>query len=145
MTIFTYGSLMFPEVWEKVTGLTVAGVPAVLADHAARRIRGQSYPVLQAEAGARVRGVLYVGVPPDAVARLDEFEGAFYDRVPVAVRLEQGGATASAWVYRAARPEDPDILPEAWVAEHFARESLARFLQEELPAETHREEPKPAA
>ena len=130
MNIFTYGSLMFPEVWERVTGLTGRGTPARLADHAARRIRGQSYPALVAAPGEVTAGILYQNVPPDAVTRLDDFEGAFYDRIRVGVEVADGAAT-SAWVYRAARQDDPDILPAPWQAGCFEREHLPRFLRED--------------
>ncbi len=130
MNIFTYGSLMFPEVWERVTGLSGAGQPASLADHAARQIRGQTYPALVKAVGGSTEGVLYSDVTPAAVARLDEFEGRFYERVAVAVSAGDGAAT-SAWVYRAAKPDDPDILEEGWDRERFQRDHLGRFLRDD--------------
>jgi gamma-glutamylcyclotransferase (GGCT)/AIG2-like uncharacterized protein YtfP len=130
MNLFTYGSLMFPEVWERVTGLCGAGQPASLADHAARRIRGQTYPALVTGVGESTEGVLYADVTPEAVARLDAFEGPFYERVMVGVSLGDGAATR-AWVYRAALPDDPDILAECWDPERFQREHLGRFLQDD--------------
>jgi gamma-glutamylcyclotransferase (GGCT)/AIG2-like uncharacterized protein YtfP len=130
VNLFTYGSLMFPEVWERVTGLSDPGTPARLADHAARRIRDQTYPALVASAGALTEGILYQKVPPEAMTRLDAFEGPFYDRVMVAVVLPDGAAT-SAWVYRASRQDDPDILPEPWQAGCFEREHLRHFLRDD--------------
>ncbi len=130
MNLFTYGSLMFPEVWERITGLSGAGQPASLADHAARRIRGQTYPALVTAAGESTQGVLYVDVSPEAVARLDAFEGQFYERVMVGVSVAEGAAT-SAWVYCAAQPEDPDILAELWDPARFQREHLGRFLRDD--------------
>lgn len=130
MNIFTYGSLMFPEVWEKVTGLNAPGMAATLDGHVACRIRGQSYPVLRKEQGGLVSGVLYKTVPPEAVARLDVFEGSFYERVPVTVGTKEG-RPQPAWVYRAARPDHPDILPERWEAGRFARDGLPSFLRDD--------------
>ena len=130
MNLFTYGSLMFPEVWERVTGLSGAGQPASLADHAARRLRGQTYPALVTAVGERTEGVLYADVTPEALARLDAFEGHFYERVMVGVSVGDGAKT-STWVYRAALPDDPDILEERWDPEGFQREHLGRFLQDD--------------
>ena len=130
MNLFTYGSLMFPEVWERVTGLSGEGQPASLGDHAARRIRGQTYPALVKAVGESTEGVLYADVTPEAVARLDAFEGHFYERVMVGVSLGAGAKT-SAWVYRAALPDDPDILAERWDPERFQREHLGRFLHDD--------------
>ncbi len=130
MNLFTYGSLMFPEVWERVTGLSGAGQPASLADHAAREIRGQTYPALVKAMGERTEGVLYSDLSPEAVARLDAFEGHFYERVEVAVSVG-GGVADMAWVYRAAQPDGPDILVERWDLARFQREHLGSFLQDD--------------
>jgi len=130
MNIFTYGSLMFPEVWERVTGLSGAGQPAWLADHAARQIRGQTYPALVKAGGERTEGVLYADVTPEAVERLDVFEGGFYERVMVGVSVGEGAAT-SAWVYRAVQPDDPDILEECWDRDRFQQDHLGRFLRDD--------------
>lgn len=130
MNVFTYGSLMFPEVWERVTGLTSPGHAATLADYTARRIRGQTYPALVAEPGKVTAGVLYLDVPPEAIARLDAFEGSFYDRIPVQVRPEDG-TEVSAWVYLAGAGAGPDILPETWDAAWFARDGLKTFLRQD--------------
>jgi gamma-glutamylcyclotransferase (GGCT)/AIG2-like uncharacterized protein YtfP len=130
MNLFTYGTLMFPEVWQRVTGLAQPGQPATLAHHAARRIRDQLYPALVGEEGAVTSGILYPEVSPEAMARLDTFEGTFYDRVPVEVTLTDG-SVRPAWVYRAAAGTGPDILPQPWEAARFAREELGVFLQED--------------
>ncbi len=130
MNLFAYGTLMFPEIWHRVTGLTQHGLPATLGHHAACRIRGQPYPALVEEDGAVTAGILYTDVPRGAMARLDDFEGTFYDRVPVEVTLTDG-TRQPAWVYRAAAGTAPDILPERWEAASFGRKELGRFLHED--------------
>jgi gamma-glutamylcyclotransferase (GGCT)/AIG2-like uncharacterized protein YtfP len=126
--VFAYGSLMFARVWEKVTGEARPGQPAWLADYAARALCGQSYPALVPERGACTQGVLYEAVSPEALARLDAFEGGFYERVELRV-LRPAGLAGRAWVYVAACPEAPEILAEAWDAGRFAREALEAFLR----------------
>jgi gamma-glutamylcyclotransferase (GGCT)/AIG2-like uncharacterized protein YtfP len=130
MNVFAYGSLMFPEVWTRVTGLTAPGMEALLTDYSVRRIRGQSYPVMAPEPGGVVKGVLYTGVPEEVSGLLDAFEGTFYERVVVGVTLADGAAV-SAMVYRAADPASAAILAEAWDAACFERDGLAAFLQED--------------
>lgn len=127
MNIFTYGSLMFPPVWEKVTGCPAAGKPARLAGFSARRICDQSYPALVEEAGSVVDGIVYEDVSAAAVKRLDDFEGEFYRRIEV--RLETAPSIlTTAWVYLAAKADDPVILTETWDAALFEKESLNSFL-----------------
>ncbi|MES2708830.1 MAG: gamma-glutamylcyclotransferase family protein [Verrucomicrobiota bacterium] len=128
MNVFTYGSLMFPEVWRRVTGGTVPGHPARLAGYEARALRGVTYPVLVAIMPESVtEGVVYRGVDAAALARLDLFEGNFYVRREVTVGTEEGKVTAQ--VYAAAWEDHPDILPERWRAGEFAARHLAGFLR----------------
>lgn len=130
MNVFAYGSLMFPEVWLRVTGLRAPGMSAVLEEYSVRRIRGQSYPVMVPESGGVVRGVLYTAVPEEVSGLLDAFEGRFYQRVMVGV-TGADGAAVSAMIYRAADPASAAILAEAWDSACFERDGLAAFLQED--------------
>lgn len=130
MNVFTYGSLMFPEVWTRVTGSQDAGIPATLAGYTARRIRGQSYPALVPDPApaALTQGILYRNVSPEALRRLDLFEGDFYVRKAVPVTPAAPPETTDAWVYAAAEPAHPDILPDLWDTEQFRQDSLQDFL-----------------
>ena len=119
---------MFPEVWERVTGLIRPGVTACFDDHAARCIRGQSYPALVPCRGALTEGIVYEDVTPGTIARLDDFEGEFYRRASVII-VREGARAVPACVYLAADPENPDILSAAWSAARFKKDSLRSFLQ----------------
>lgn len=131
MNVFTYGSLMFPEVWSRASGDGGAGIPAALADHEVRALRGHSYPVMIPVPGAVARGVLYQNVSPAAVARLDEFEGSFYVRREVSLIPENGVEPVSAWTYLAAAPDHPAILSDPWDAAAFREQHLRSFLAED--------------
>ncbi len=127
---FTYGSLMWADIMARVCGLApqtlAASLPARLADHARHPVRGQEYPGLQPAPGAEVAGRLYLDVPESAWARLDAFEGPEYERVSVAVHLEDG-RVLDAFVYRF-RPEFRARLGEGdWDEAAFARAGKARF------------------
>ena len=78
--IFTYGSLMFPNVWEQVVRGRYASVKAALEDHARYAIAGESYPGMVAQTGATVEGILYLDIDAADIARLDTFEGHDYRR-----------------------------------------------------------------
>jgi gamma-glutamylcyclotransferase (GGCT)/AIG2-like uncharacterized protein YtfP len=127
---FTYGSLMWADIMARVCGLASqalpASLPARLADHARHPVQGQEYPGLQPAPGAEVAGRLYLDVPESAWARLDAFEGPEYERVSVAVRLEDG-RQLDAFVYRF-RPEFHTRLASGdWDEAAFARAGKARF------------------
>lgn len=136
MNVFTYGSLMFPEVWERVTGSGLRGEPARLHGFEARVIDGQSYPALVPKPGGVTDGVVYLEVGSVEVERLDGFEGDFYERLEVEVEAAMAGAegkytSVKAEVYAAAVPEDPRILDERWRPEVFRDRHLAVFLRED--------------
>ena len=127
MNVFTYGSLMFPEVWRRVAGQDHCAAPATLAAHAAWKVRGQSYPGLTEAPDEATKGIVYFEVEPEAAGRLDTFEGSFYTRVPVSVRLSDG-RMIPAQVYLVNKAFRNSLSDERWDAEEFRIRHLASFL-----------------
>ena len=127
MNLFTYGSLMFPEVWRPVAGGEYTGVAATLSDHAAWKVRGESYPGLAPAAGRTTAGVLYLEVSAAAIDRLDAFEGSFYERIVVGVRTSEG-ADVTAFAYVVAPGHRHELADTLWDAEEFRRLHLSGFL-----------------
>jgi gamma-glutamylcyclotransferase (GGCT)/AIG2-like uncharacterized protein YtfP len=127
MNLFTYGSLMFPDVWFRVAGASFDTQPATLADFAAWRVRGETYPGLAPAPGETTRGMLYLDVTPDAAARLDAFEGPFYERIQVEPHLADG-TRVPAFAYVVAPAHRHDLEPVRWDADAFQRLHLAQFL-----------------
>jgi gamma-glutamylcyclotransferase (GGCT)/AIG2-like uncharacterized protein YtfP len=121
--IFTYGSLMFDEVWRQVVNGRYRSEAATLHHHQRHALTGLSYPGVVAAPGAQVAGRLYLGVSAEDMARLDAFEGAEYRRDALQVMLA-GGAPASAWTYIWLDPQRLSGRP--WQSEAFG---LHEFLQ----------------
>lgn len=98
--VFTYGSLMFAPVWERVVGGRYRSLPARLHDYVRLAVRGASYPGIVEREGAQVDGLLYLDVDPADLDRLDAFEGSEYARRDLVVSLPDGSQnTAAAYVY----------------------------------------------
>lgn len=93
--IFTYGSLMFPQVWERVVRGRYRSARAVLADYARFVIVDETYPGMVAQEGGQVEGVVYFDVEREDVAALDAFEGMDYRRDKVTVTIEAGESIAA--------------------------------------------------
>jgi cation transport regulator ChaC len=127
MHVFTYGSLMFPPVWQRVTGGTHVSAPAVLADHAAWQINGQPFPGLTEAPGETTEGIVYFDVDDEAVARLDRFEGATYSRSVVTVRLHDHRLVEAA-VYLASAGARPGLSRRRWTAAEFRDRCLSEIL-----------------
>lgn len=136
MHVFTYGSLMFAQVWQRVVRGThstrgtrdtrgmFGSEPATLDAYARYAIVGETYPAMVPEYGGHVTGVLYRDLTASDVAALDAFEGSEYRRDNVRVRLASGGeVNAGAYIYLL--PHKLSGMP--WLPEQFRME---RFLDE---------------
>ena len=90
MHIFTYGSLMFPEIWQRVVRGNYRSATATLPGFARYALADDTYPGMVAQAEAVVEGVLYYDVAPPDLAALDAFEGREYRREKVNVVIKSG-------------------------------------------------------
>lgn len=90
MHIFTYGSLMFPQIWQRVVRGSYRRAPAIAHDYIRLTLAADTYPGMVARAGAQIEGVLYFDVDAQDVAALDAFEGCEYERAEIAVKMPAG-------------------------------------------------------
>ncbi len=129
MNVFTYGTLMFPEVWRTVVGNQFEMVEATLPGYQIFRIRDAVFPGIAAANGpGAVRGVVYLDVDAPSVARLDKFEDDFYRRRTLSVDCDDGQQrSAEAYVVP---PANLHVLTdEPWQREAFvASGGLADFI-----------------
>lgn len=127
MDVFVYGTLLFPEVRDRVLVGRYPVRPAAVAGWRRRRIEGEVHPVAVPEAGAAIPGEVLVGVEPADVARLDAFEGEDYRRATATASFAQGGeGRVELYVLRpgaAIRPAHGD-----WDPAEFRRSGLEVFL-----------------
>jgi gamma-glutamylcyclotransferase (GGCT)/AIG2-like uncharacterized protein YtfP len=127
MNVFTYGSLMFEEVWRAVVGRTGPSVAGQLTGYEAWKLVGQTFPGLAPAPGRQVNGRIWQDVTETELARLDVFESGIYDRQRLAVRAEDD-TTLPCWAY-IVRPDSRTLLlNEPWDREEFERLHLRDFL-----------------
>jgi gamma-glutamylcyclotransferase (GGCT)/AIG2-like uncharacterized protein YtfP len=119
MHVFTYGTLMFPEVWQAVVGRPFETVEASASGYAIYRVRDAVFPGIIA-AGDRqsVRGVVYLDVDQPSLARLDRFEDDFYCREAVWVDCDDGQRRA-ADAYVVPHENRHVLTAETWQAGQF--------------------------
>jgi gamma-glutamylcyclotransferase (GGCT)/AIG2-like uncharacterized protein YtfP len=127
--VFTYGTLMFPEVWRIVTGREERGIAGNIPGHNVFRVRDGVYPGMIWTGGASiVSGVVYRNVDVAAIERLDEFEGSAYERRTVLATCADG-ETHECFAYVVPPHQHHLLTREPWTAQRFAaRGDLARFL-----------------
>jgi gamma-glutamylcyclotransferase (GGCT)/AIG2-like uncharacterized protein YtfP len=125
--IFTYGSLMFPQVWQRVVRGAYRSAPATLDGHARFEVTGQTYPGMVPVPGAQVRGLVYFDVDPADIALLDIFEGAAYRRKELeAVLADRSAVAISAYLYL----DRSGLSQRPWDPEQF---QIARFMASHCP------------
>jgi gamma-glutamylcyclotransferase (GGCT)/AIG2-like uncharacterized protein YtfP len=129
MHVFTYGTLMFPEVWQLVVGRPFAHVGGHVTGFALYRVADAVFPGMLATTTADVvRGVVYFDVDGEAIARLDQFEDDYYRRETVALKCDDGRiCDAAAYIVP---PENRGKLTdEPWTCDEFvARGDLEHFI-----------------
>jgi gamma-glutamylcyclotransferase (GGCT)/AIG2-like uncharacterized protein YtfP len=119
MHVFTYGTLMFPEVWQEVVGRSFETVEGTAPGFEVFRVRDAVFPGIIAGTGeCLVRGVVYLDVDRESTGRLDRFEDDFYERRAIAVDCNDGQRrTAEAYVVP---PANRKVLTsEPWCRESF--------------------------
>jgi gamma-glutamylcyclotransferase (GGCT)/AIG2-like uncharacterized protein YtfP len=128
MHVFTYGSLMIPEVMRAVTGRDFRHEAAALAGYGRYRIRGESYPGIVPDGAAGVEGVVYRDVDPASIERLDRFEGDMYVRTAVTVVAPEG-TRVPAETYVVRPEERARISDRPWSLAEFRARDLDRFMK----------------
>lgn len=133
LNLFVYGTLMFPAVRTRITGLQVSATVARLPGYARYTLADREQarvPAIVAEAGACVQGRLLTGLGNELLDVLDRFEeigDGRYRRITVVVQSEDG-EWRMAEVYVAGEKAIPH-LAGPWEPERFEREELERYLQ----------------
>ena len=127
MHIFTYGTLMFPAVWQAVVGQSFRTVPGTLRGFAIYRVADAVFPgVVAARDDSAVRGVIYLDVDAAAVQRLDQFEDEIYRRETLSIECDDG-RSLPADTYIVPSEYSAALTNEPWTAEEFcARGDLER-------------------
>ena len=127
MNIFTYGSLMFSEVWNKVVQGNYYSSSATLQGYRRFCIKNQSYPGLRQTGGQdKVSGIVYLDINNQDLKLLDAFEGGYYERVPVTVDLENSSINSHVYLIR-----DQYLYlatENQWDPEDFYKKSIGDFV-----------------
>ena len=127
MNIFTYGSLIFPEVLDALTERYFEHEDITVPGFERRTLIGKPYPGVIRNDGTSVEGRLWFDLDRDSVEILDRFEDTDYERRSIEIETRtRGRVNASMYII-------PDSLKqtlsdEPWDKEHFMREHLAEYV-----------------
>lgn len=128
--VFTYGSLMFAEVWQRVVRGQYASHAATLDGYRRFAVRDETYPGIVTRAGGSVAGLVYADIDAADLARLDAFEGELYRRID-AVVTGANGHTMQVQTYLFLQPAG--LTDQPWLPESFAlQQFLATYCVDKL-------------
>ena len=121
-SVFTYGSLMFADVWQRVVAGQYRSAPAILPGYFRHALHDVSYPGIIPAAHASVTGVVYFDVSDADLLALDHFEGTDYRRIEASA-IGTDGAPVQVQTYLFLHASRLTGLP--WIPESF---DLPQFL-----------------
>lgn len=126
MNLFTYGSLMYRQVWQRVVRGNYRAYQALLINYCRRQIKGDHYPVIfPGSENDQITGMLYLGLDQQDLTRLDHFEGSYYKRVDAAVHT--GGQLFNCQTY-VLKPDYYHLISETeWSEKKFEQSGLKAF------------------
>ena len=125
--VFTYGSLMFEQVWNEVVRGIYRSCPGTVSGFVRRSIQHEHYPaMLPGPVSSKVEGVLYLDIDAEDLARLDQFEGSIYDRRDVQVMTDNNSHAAQAYVLNDSYRNL--VSEQEWDPEKFQDEGIHQFL-----------------
>ena len=123
--LFTYGSLMFEDVWNRLVKGNYLSQKATLNGYARRAVKEDVYPVIF-QANELVEGVVYYDINEEDMVILDTFEGEYYERKEVELLVKN--EPIRAYVYVLKEKYFDKIDPKPWSDALFATEGIKRFL-----------------
>ena len=127
--LFCYGSLMFAEVWQQVTGDYSESIKGWLNGYRRYALRGVDYPAAFPGAETdQIEGVLYLDLSEPVIERLDQFEGQQYQRESVLV-VSASGNLMAADVYRLRDDYCNRLVDSGWSPDRFREQHLHKFLR----------------
>lgn len=126
--LFTYGSLMFPAVWQQLVPGVRRSIPAFLPHYSRRIIFLDTYPLLIADQDSTgLLGTVYRDLTSTDIERLDWFEGEIYQRVNVRAHTDEGWLECETYI---PKPLYAQLARhELWRGDFFQDLQMPIFLQ----------------
>ena len=128
--VFVYGTLLFPEILEGLTGRSFPMQKAELKDFKRRQVLQGDYPAIVEAKGESVTGKLIVNIDARSLEMLRFYEGDDYDCQKLEISVEEKSVQALVFVWK----HDANMLTEPdWDAEFFKRNFLQDYLKYVIP------------
>ncbi len=128
--VFVYGSLLFPEIVEGLTGRKFEAQDATLQNYVRRAVKNNDYPAVVPFEGEQVSGKILLNVDMRSLEALRFFEGDEYACVDIKVKVNSEEITACIFVWTG----DAGALEKGdWDPHIFERKALADYVRYVVP------------
>ncbi|MFV0590483.1 MAG: gamma-glutamylcyclotransferase family protein [Draconibacterium sp.] len=127
--VFVYGSLLFTEIVQALTGTNFTTKEGVLHGFKRCTIHGADYPALVHCKETSVKGKVLQNVDSRSLEILKFYEGDEYECIPASVLIENKTMDALVFVWKG----NADFLNGAWDEKAFEEASLENYLNEIVP------------
>lgn len=127
MNIFTYGSLMFPEVIEALTKQNFLFEDITLANFERCGIIGKQYPGLYEKVGSSVDVRLWFDIDKESLQMLNRFEDSIYERRVINAKCVYRGSV-DAIIYVIPPNNEYMLTYEPWDINYFKNKHLAEYV-----------------
>ncbi|WP_167610364.1 gamma-glutamylcyclotransferase family protein [Maribellus sediminis] len=128
--VFVYGTLLFPEILEGLTGRTFSVQKAELYNFKRLRVAEGDYPAIIAAEGESVSGMLVLNVDARSMELLRFYEGEDYDCRKLEVKLKKQSVFAHVFTWN----NDPGLLTESdWNLKNFEQHFLQDYIRYVVP------------
>lgn len=128
--LFVYGTLLFPEIIEKLSGKNFETVPAFIRGFIRKRIVGCDYPVVIQNLNSEVKGLLVRNVDEQSMQLLTFYEGDEYEKMETDVWIENEKTTAFVFVWK---NNSKDLEENDWDENEFRQKHLKAYLNKVIP------------
>jgi gamma-glutamylcyclotransferase (GGCT)/AIG2-like uncharacterized protein YtfP len=129
MSLFTYGTLMYAVVWDRIGLKPCAAQPAILPGYAIYRVCDAIFPgIIKAGPDDQVQGVLYHDLNEETLDELDAYESDLYERTTV-YAVNQDSVRIKCQAYVIPLANRAALSNEAWDSDWFQQHGLAKYMR----------------
>ncbi len=122
--LFTYGTLMHPEIWNSLITTEYVALPFTIYNYVQRRLQGRHYPGLIPKKNGIVTGILYSNLNVSDLKKLDDFEGEEYQRIMLPLSATIDVPDIETYLYIG---DKTLILGEDWDFDLFIKNNIDDF------------------
>ncbi len=125
--VFTYGTLMLPEVVKALTGQILTPKPAILHGYSRHSFKGKCYPGIIENSHEDVAGAIYLNVDDRTLTIFDWFEDVLYQRQLLTVQL--GDERVQAYTYVVPEKHLAKLDKDVWALQAFIDKHSENYIK----------------